>query len=96
MLYYSFYDFWLCLSIEDPMDTSAEEKEIIDLTKRLISAIGAKDKKEYTWVCVVRSAVELSAVRFYEDTLWDRRNSVLGAGIGNKGHWVPLLEMPGV
>ena len=31
----------------DPTDASADEKEIIDLTARLIAVIGAKDVKEY-------------------------------------------------
>jgi calcium/calmodulin-dependent protein kinase (CaM kinase) II len=35
----------------DPMDTSAEEKEIIDLTGRLLSFIASKDSKEYFKMC---------------------------------------------
>lgn len=35
----------------DPTDASADEKEIIDLTARLIAVIGAKDVKEYFKMC---------------------------------------------
>ena len=38
-----------CCMVSCPeLDASAEEKEIIDLTARLISVIAAKDIKEYS------------------------------------------------
>ena len=36
-----------CFVWSDPSDTSAEEKEIIELTGRLLAAIFSKDHKEY-------------------------------------------------
>ena len=37
-----------CYGLAVELDASAEEKEIIDLTRRLVSVIGTKDFKEYS------------------------------------------------